>query len=191
MILNPYMHLGFNCKDLEKSVKFYQKAFGCTEKFSLYYGDMIPENPVHRETMDQDFLKYLESIKDVKWIVYLEWKDGIFIELFNELTATEPHIPEQQRDLNFTHFSILTDNIWEMYEQMIDNGLEEYIDLTPRPNVDRTYAFWFHDPDGNKAEVIQYTDYSMQKIGREAALTKEAKVYFEKIMSDWMLTQRQ
>ena len=35
------------------------------------------------------------------------------------------------------------------------------------PNIDRTFAFWLQDPDGNRMEFIQYTDMSMQKIGRE------------------------
>ena len=34
-------HLGFNCKDLEKSIAFYRDILGCTEKFTMTYGDMV------------------------------------------------------------------------------------------------------------------------------------------------------
>jgi catechol 2,3-dioxygenase-like lactoylglutathione lyase family enzyme len=167
------MHLGFNCRDLEESVAFYKKFFGCTEKFTLYYGDMIPEKKEHRDALDPEFLAFLEEQRDTRWIVYQEWADGVFIELFHEISASIPHIPQQDRDLNFTHFSMLTDDIEEFYRSFLEKGGRPYVDLEPRPNVDRTYAFWFHDPDGNKIEVIQYTEYSMQKIGRALSPGKE------------------
>jgi catechol 2,3-dioxygenase-like lactoylglutathione lyase family enzyme len=173
MLLMPYMHLGFNCKNLDESVEFYKKFFGCKEKFSLFYGDMIPNNKEHQSNLEPEFLKFLQVHKDIRWIVYLEWNNGVFIELFNEISAKIPHIPQQSRDLNYTHFSMLTDDIEEFYQQFLEKGGREYVDLSPRPNVDRTYAFWFHDPDGNKVEVIQYTEYSMQIIGRTLPPGKE------------------
>ena len=43
MIVTANSHLGFNCKDLDRTQKFYEDVLGCREKFSLYYGDLIPE----------------------------------------------------------------------------------------------------------------------------------------------------
>ena len=36
-------HLGFNCKDIEKSVAFYRDILGFAEKFTLTYNDMADQ----------------------------------------------------------------------------------------------------------------------------------------------------
>lgn len=89
MIINPNMHLGFNCKNLEKSKKWYETFLNCKEKFTIFYGDMIPDNQEMFEAMDKDRLSFLEENKDVPWIVYLEFQDapGNFIELFNTIAC--------------------------------------------------------------------------------------------------------
>lgn len=169
MIKNANMHLGFNCKDLEKSMWWYETFLGCHEKFTLYWGDMIPRNPEHLKNMDPERLAYLEKIKDEKWIVYMEFEDcpGTFVELFNEPTANVPHIPDQSVDLNYTHYAHTVDNVQAFYESVLAKGGEEYVYLPPRLNIDRTRAMWLQDPDGNRMEFIEYNPYSMELIGRE------------------------
>lgn len=166
MIIKPNAHLGFNCKDLDRTVRFYEDILGCTEKFSLYYGDMIPDDPAERAEMDQEFLRKISEISSVRWIVYLEWQDGFFIELFNEVDA---HInnPYDPAHYGFTHFDFVVDDIHAYYQELIDRGAGEYIDLTPRFQVDRSWTMWFHDPEGNRIEVHQYTEDSMQLVGRK------------------------
>lgn len=34
-------HLAFTCKDLEESIRFYRDKLGFTNKFSIYYGEML------------------------------------------------------------------------------------------------------------------------------------------------------
>ena len=169
MIIIPNMHLGFNCKDLEKSIQWYETFLNCKEKFTIYYGDMIPDSEERRANMDKDRIKYLKSIRDVKWIVYMEFQDapGHFVELFNTLDATEPRVPVEHRDLNYTHFAHVVDDVQAFYEEVLQKGGKDSVYLPPMPNIDRTFAFWLQDPDGNRMEFIQYTDMSMQKIGRE------------------------
>ena len=72
MIVQANSHIGFNCKNLEKSIQFYKDVVGLKEKFRLYYGDMIPKNPEHRARMAPQRLAELEALKDRIWIVYLE-----------------------------------------------------------------------------------------------------------------------
>ena len=165
MILQANSHLGFVCHDLDKSVRFYKDIFGCKEKFSLYYGDMIPKNPDDLAKVPPEELARLEKLKDVRWIVYLEWLDGYFIELFHEVDA---HInnPYNPANYGFTHFSFVIDDIQAFYRELLDKGLGDAIDITPQLNCDHTWAMWFHDPDGNRVEVHQYTERSFQLIGR-------------------------
>ena len=103
MIVQPNSHLGFVCHDLDRSVQFYEEILGCKEKFSLYYGDMIPPTAEERAQIPPEVMARLETVKDVRWIVYLEWMDGYFIELFNEVDA---HIdnPYDPAHYGYTHF---------------------------------------------------------------------------------------
>ena len=184
MIITPNMHLGFNCKDLEKSIRWYETFLNCKEKFTIYYGDMIPDNEERRNSMPKERLAYLESVKDVKWIVYMEFQDapGQFVELFNTLDATVPHVPEEHRDLNFTHFAHTVDDVQKFYEEVLEKGGKDSVVHPPMPNIDRTFAMWLQDPDGNRMEFIQYTDYSMQKIGREMPGGMTLSEFFDSYM---------
>ena len=98
MIITPNMHLGFNCKDLEKSIQWYETFLNCKEKFTIYYGDMIPDSEERRANMDKDRIKYLESIRDVKWIVYMEFQDLILpAEGYCETEELNPPVEKQRK----------------------------------------------------------------------------------------------
>ena len=166
MIVQANAHIGFNCRDLDASVRFYEDILGCKEKFTLYYGDLIPKDKERLDKMDPKELECLERIKDARWIVYLEWIDGYFIELFNEVSAHIENLPDSTK-YGYTHFAIVVDDIKMFYQELMDKGAAEYIDILPQPSIDRNKAMWFHDPDGNKIEVHEYGPTAMQKVGRE------------------------
>ena len=165
MIIQANSHLGFVCHDLDRSVQFYEEILGCKEKFSLYYGDMIPPTAEERAQIPPEVMARLEQLKDVRWIVYLEWMDGCFIELFHEVDA---HIdnPYNPANYGYTHFSFVVDDIQAFYQELIEKGEEDIIDVKPQFNCDHTWAMWFRDPDGNRIEVHQYTERSFELIGR-------------------------
>ena len=79
-------------------------VLGCREKFSLYYGDMIPPTPEERAKVPPEVMARLEKLKDVRWIVYLEWMDGYFIELFHEVDAHMDN-PYHPAKFGYTHRS--------------------------------------------------------------------------------------
>lgn len=165
-VTKPVAHIGFSCKDLEKSLKFYKEILGLEEAYTIYYGDMIPKNPEYREKMPKERLERLESLKDVKWIVYLKWMDGVFIELFNEVDAYMENVPDSRLKFGYTHFAIVVDDVHAFYQEIIDKGAEDCVDIKPGPAMDRTINLWIHDPDGNPMEVQQYTEQSFQLVGK-------------------------
>ena len=165
MIVQANSHLGFVCHDLDKSVKFYEDVLGCREKFSLYHGDMIPPSLEERAKVPPEVMARLEELKDVRWIEYLEWMDGYFIELFHEVDARIDN-PYHPAKFGYTHFPFVVDDIHAFYQELLRKGLEDAIEVTPKLNCDHTWALWFHDPDGNRIEVHQYTQRSFQKIDR-------------------------
>lgn len=162
MIVKANVHLGFNCRDLEKSVKFYKEILGCKEKFTVYYGDLIPKEPERLSKIPENILEEWKSHKDVKWFVYLEWLDGYFIELFNIYKAHVYHPVDSEQDFGFTHFAFVVDDVQKFYEDLLEKGAEEYIDRVPEPALDGNRNIWIHDPDGNRIEVQEYTKDSMQ-----------------------------
>jgi catechol 2,3-dioxygenase-like lactoylglutathione lyase family enzyme len=166
MIIQANSHIGFNCKNLEESIRFYKEVLGLKEKFRLYYGDMLPKHPEHRAKLDPQHLQELEQLKDRTWIVYLEWLDGYFIELFDEVKAHLDNLPDDIK-YGYTHFALVVDDIQAFYEELIARGGKEIIDIPPQPCIDRNKSMWFHDPDGNKIEVHEYSQTAMQKVGRE------------------------
>ena len=165
MIVKANSHLGFVCKDLEKSIAFYRDILGCKEKFTLYYGDMIPREKEKRNQMPKDLFEKINKIKDAKWIVYMEWLDGYFIELFNEVDAHREN-PYDPANYGFTHFSFVVDDINDFYQDLLNKGAQGYIDILPQFTADQNDSMWFHDPDGNRIEVHQYGEHSFQIYGR-------------------------
>lgn len=166
-IVKANVHLGFNCRNLEKSVQFYKEILGCKEIFTIRYGDLIPKNdPKRLASIPEEQLQEWERLKDVKWIVYLEWTDGYYIELFNEVTAHVEKKVDAKNDYGYTHFAFVVEDIIQFRQSLVDKGAEACIDIEPQPSIDGNYIMWFHDPDGNRIEVQQYTELSAQITGR-------------------------
>lgn len=57
----------------------------------------------------------------------------------------------------------MVDDIHEAREELVKAGIE--IDIEPNKGQSETWQMWIHDPDGNKFEIMQYTDKSLQHHG--------------------------
>lgn len=163
MKIKKFGHLAFNCKDQKKSVAFYRDILGCEEKFSLTYGDMakaIKDGAEARGVKIPEFvLKSFLKDKDRTWITYVEIADGEFIELFDQKGAWIKRLTKHYH-LNYQHFSIIVEDIYAVKEELVAKGVK--IDTDISLGLDNTYQMWIHDPDGNKIEMMQYTENSMQ-----------------------------
>lgn len=161
-------HLGFNCKDIEKSIAFYRDIMGCTEKFTLTYGDAADDI---RKKCDVEgkkypfYLKGMEKMKNTKWSVYMTWTDNTFIELFYVPNARRKRVPNSQFDLNYTHFSLEVSDLKAFRNQILKRGGAPYIDTEIEKGLENTYTMWMHDPDGNRFEIMEYTPESYQVTG--------------------------
>ena len=166
MIIKANSHLGFNCKDLENTAQFYKEILGCTEKFTMYYGDLVPEDrPERYAGLPRETVELYRRNKDVKWFIYLEWMDGFYIELFNDLDAhiDNPYRPE---NYGYTHFAFVVDDIHAFHRELLGKGAASCIEREPEPSLDNNYCMWIHDPEGNRMEVQEYGAHSMQIYGK-------------------------
>lgn len=162
MVINQFGHIAFNCKNQQKSVEFYRDVLGCKEKFSFLYSDFIKIIKNADYKVPSSTFKLLDKKKDQTWLTYLEVADGVYIELFDQVGAFLIH-KAQPIYYNYQHFAIIVDNIEETKADLISKGVAIDTDISFGP--DFTYQMWIHDPDGNKIEIMQYTDKSFQVVG--------------------------
>ena len=45
---------------------------------------------------------------------------------------------------------------------MIERGGKEYIETNIKLGMDKSLQMWIHDPEGNRFELMEYTDESYQ-----------------------------
>lgn len=61
---------------------------------------------------------------------------------------------------NYSHFALLVEDIKEASKAMQEKGIAPDTPMSKGPSG--TWQQWFHDPDGNKFELMQYTADSWQ-----------------------------
>ncbi len=156
MIIQANAHFGLTCKNLEKSIAFYENILGMEEIAALYYGDLIPEDPEERKRISPERIRELEAARSEKWIVYMESMQGLrgyrLIELFRELEAHTENFRDKEK-YSINHIDIMVDDIQGFFQGLLEKGAEEYIDIKPEINICQSYSMWIHDPDGNRIAV--------------------------------------
>lgn len=61
---------------------------------------------------------------------------------------------------NYQHLCLEASNIIEAKKAVLKNGIK--LDTDINLGSDEAYQFWIVDPDGNRIELMQYTERSKQ-----------------------------
>ena len=134
------MHIAFFTDKMDEMIRFYTEVLGADIKVRTTYrsylnrDDRPMQQKIAREEPDRIFNVYLQ-LDDVGW---------------NER-------------LGYSHFALLTDDIYEAEKQLKARGMEPDTPISRGPSG--TYQMWAHDPDGNKFEIMQFTEDSYQVKG--------------------------
>jgi lactoylglutathione lyase len=155
MKFNSIMHIAFYVEDLDRSLDFYCKKLGLKQKIRTRFG-------VYKDSPKEELRKIAEVRPNDIFLTYIEIAPGQFIELFPK-SETQKNQTDWNAHVGYSHFALLVDDIQQTYQDLLKHGVE--VDVPPNIGPSKTWQMWLHDPDGNKFEIMQYTEESLQIIG--------------------------
>ena len=156
MNVQSIMHVSFYTDHLNEMIDFYVNQLGARLKVLVRYREYLNRNdrPAKQAIARKD--------PDRIFNAYLEIAPGQFLELF---PAAETQKPKAgwNKQIGYSHFALLVDDINIAYEQLIKASVRPDTERSMGPSG--TWQFWIHDPDGNRIEIMQYTENSYQVTG--------------------------
>lgn len=156
MKFNEVMHLSFYTDQLDVMRDFYENKLGLKAKIIMRYEAYLGQ------TSRGAWAKRAKTNpKDIAYI-FIELAPGQYLELFPKADGQGEYI-EPNTHLGYSHFALMVDDIFEAREELVQAGVE--IDIEPNKGQSETWQMWIHDPDGNKFEIMQYTEKSLQHHG--------------------------
>ena len=121
-----FNHVAFRVRDFDASIEWYGKAFGATEAFRATKDDGSPQ------------------------LVYLEFAQGQFIELFPE--GKNP-IEQPKDPIGYGHYCVTVSDLDAALSHLKTLGIEPT--MTPRVGRANQKLTFIADPDGNRIELME------------------------------------
>ena len=156
MKIESIMHLAFYTDRMDEMIRFYTEVLPGKVKVLTRYKAYLDRDD--RPLQQQIARKDPEAIFNV----YVELCPGQFLELFPKREGQTQDLVSDSH-LGYAHFALLTDDIEAFRRQMEEKGVKADTDISKGPSG--TYQLWYHDPDGNRFEVMQFTKDSYQVKG--------------------------
>ena len=150
------MHIAFFTDNMDEMIRFYTEVLGAEVKVRTTYRSYLQRDDRPRQQ------RIAREDPDRVFNVYLQLAEGQFIELFPKKEGQCNDVGWNER-LGYSHFALLVDDIYEAEKQLSVRGLKFDTPISRGPSG--TYQMWAHDPDGNKFEIMQFTEDSYQVKG--------------------------
>ncbi len=154
-MFNSIMHVSFYTNQLEEMMRFYTEVLGGELK-------IVTRAKAYLDLNRGYYSEVAETNPEQILIVYIELAPQQFIELFPAVEGQKPHT-EWNEHVDYSHFALTVDDIYEARKELEGRGLTFDTEISKGPS--ETYQMWAHDPDGNKFEIMQFTDKSYQLVG--------------------------
>lgn len=156
MEFKTIMHIAFFTDQMEEMLDFYVNKLGLKKKVVVTYGEYLNRD-------DRPAMQAIAKVDpDRIFNIYIEIAQGQFIELFTANEDQKPHT-EWNSHKDYSHFALLVEDIFKTKDELEKAGIVLDTDISKGPS--ETYQMWLHDPDGNKFEIMQYTENSIQVKG--------------------------
>lgn len=133
-------HPCFFTDDIDSMLAFYSDKLGFPVQFTMNHDDGTPFG----------------------W--YVDIGHRTFIELFDQKGARKQWGGEvgkltESKHPRFQHICLEVEGLEAQRDELIGKGLE----VTPiKMGIDNSYQCWITDPDGNRIELMEYTEKSLQ-----------------------------
>ena len=155
MQFNNIMHVTFFTHQMDEMRRFYTEVLGGEVK-------IVTRAYLYKGHNKKRYADIAEVDPNRIIIMYIELAPGQFIELFPATDEQLPH-PAWNAEVGYSHFALMVDDIYAARKELEERGLAFDTEISKGPS--ETYQMWAHDPDGNKFEIMQYTDKSFQIVG--------------------------
>lgn len=156
MNFKSVMHIAYYTNKWDEMINFYTNKLGGTLKVLVRYKAYLDRDD--RPSMQEIARKDPERVFNA----YIELAPGQFIELFPKHEGQKDHIQFNEH-LGYSHFALLVDDIEATYKAFEEKGITIISKISKGPSG--TWQFWAQDPDGNRFEMMQYTQDSYQVVG--------------------------
>ena len=147
------MHIAFFTDNMDEMIRFYTEVLGATVKVRTTYRSYLDRDDRPRQQ------RIARKDPDRIFNVYLELAEGQFVELFPKNEGQADDVGWNQR-LGYSHYALLVDDIFKVRDDLSARGMKCDTEISKGPSG--TYQMWAHDPDGNKFEIMQFTEDSYQ-----------------------------
>ena len=153
MKFNEVMHLSFYTDQMDEMRDFYENKLGLKAKIIMRY------EAYKGQASRGEWAKRAETRPHDIAYIFIELAPGQYLELFPKADGQKEYI-QPNTHLGYSHFALMVDDIFEAREELVKAGVD--IDIEPNKGQSETWQMWVHDPDGNKFEIMQYTEKSLQ-----------------------------
>ncbi|MBR1759033.1 MAG: Gfo/Idh/MocA family oxidoreductase [Lachnospiraceae bacterium] len=151
--------VAYQVKDGQNMLNFYTAGLGFTHVDRLTFGDLaraMEQDP----NADPQMLMGMKMMGDQPWLDYIEVAPHQFIELFYTTGQVKKEDRNLQDAYGYQHICIEVEDIHAAWDAVKRNGLTPDTEISL--GADGAYQFWLVDPDGNRLELMQYTENAKQ-----------------------------
>lgn len=151
------MHIALYTDQMNEMLDFYTKQLGGNLKVLIRYKEYLNRN-------DRPENQAIAKIDPERiFNVYIELAPMQFLELFPKKEGQKQHTNFNEC-LGYSHYSLLVDDIFKTREILVSHNV--FIDTEISKGPSETYQMWITDPDGNRIEIMQFTNQSLQIVGK-------------------------
>ena len=151
--------IAFDVHNEANMENFYCLGLGLKKVCTLYYRD-LEKFMEQAGPIDPQLHLGMKLLWDKPWLDYIEVAPHQYIELFR----THGREPQEERNradaYGYQHICIEVEDIHKAWDAVVGNGLKPDTEIALGP--DGAYQFWLTDPDGNRVELMQYSENAKQ-----------------------------
>lgn len=141
--------------------QFYCKSLGLKNVATTTYSQLVEFLQQNESAMkNMQRIEKLKNFGNLPWLDFIEVAPHQYLELFYDYEDSKKECRELTKFFGYQHLCLEVKDIHQAWEAVIANGIKP--DTPINLGGDKSWQFWIVDPDGNRIELMQYSDNSKQ-----------------------------